>query len=82
MSFTAGLLFLQAHIVNYNAAKYPSFADAVKADDGLAVLAVFIQVCYPCYECTHYYCELVLSITLKQGSPHRSYNMPTRELLT
>lgn len=33
----------EAHIVHYNAAKYASFQDAVKADDGLAVLATFIQ---------------------------------------
>ncbi|KAI0241635.1 Carbonic anhydrase 1 [Lamellibrachia satsuma] len=34
----------EAHIVHYNAAKYASFPDAVKADDGLAVLATFIQL--------------------------------------
>ena len=39
------MFFFQMHLVHYNS-KYPSIGDAVNKTDGLAVLGIFIQVCY------------------------------------
>jgi hypothetical protein len=37
---------VQLHLVHWNEELYSSFAEAAKAADGLAVLCVFIKVCF------------------------------------
>ena len=41
------LLCLQIHLVHWNEEMYESYSEAVKHEDGIVIVAVFVKVCIP-----------------------------------